>query len=276
MLNAVRIRASSWPSLFDCAMRWEAQNLLNMRLPSSPRAQLGTAIHGGTAAFDQANLDGHPISIDDAAGVFVDELSASTSDVDWRADHTLNKRQAEQIGLTLVSRYCADIAPHYTFCAVELEIAPFVIQCDNGVNIELTGTLDRTRIRVATQGKGISDLKTGAAAVQPNETHTRRVAKTKGHAAQIGTYELLAEHTLGEAMTEPGEIIGMKTSGQPEIANGFIHHARRVMLGDDQTPGMIEHAANMIQSGLFPPNPQSWCCSKKYCPRWTQCIFRDH
>lgn len=52
MNDVIRIRASSWSSLFDCAMRWEASNLLGLRMPSNPRAMLGTAVHAGTAAFD--------------------------------------------------------------------------------------------------------------------------------------------------------------------------------------------------------------------------------
>ena len=46
------IRASSWPSLFDCAHRWYFQNIVGLRMPSSGNAALGTAIHAGTAAFD--------------------------------------------------------------------------------------------------------------------------------------------------------------------------------------------------------------------------------
>lgn len=269
MSQAIRIRASSWSGLFDCAMRWEASNLLGMRMPSSPRAMLGTAVHAGTAAFDLAKMHNTPITIDDAAGAFVDELNSPEIEVNWRADDSMSKRQAEQVGLSLVSKYCGEVSPRYTFVAVELGVKPMQIDCGNGVIVELTGTLDRTRIRASTGGKGISDLKTGRNAV------TDGTAKTKGHAAQIGTYELLAENTLGEAMTEPGEIIGLKTSGKPEIATGLIHNPKLVMLGDDTTPGLIEHAAVMLKTGMFPPNPQSWCCSEAYCPRWKTCIFHN-
>lgn len=244
-------------------------------MPSNPRAQLGTAVHGGTAVFDEARMHNNPITIDDAAGAFIDELNSTEREVNWRGDNTLNKRDAEKIGLSLVTRYCSEISPRYTFAAVELSIEPFHIDCGDNLVIQLTGTLDRTRVRVDTNGKGISDIKTGAAAVQPSEDKSRRVAKTKGHAAQIGTYELLAESEMGEPLTEPGEIIGLKTTGQPEIATGLIHNAKRVMVGDADTPGLIEHAASMLKSGMFPPNPQSWCCSKKYCPRWDTCIFHD-
>ena len=49
------IRASSWPSLFDCAQRFYWQNIVGLRMPSSGNAALGTAIHAGTAAFDESD-----------------------------------------------------------------------------------------------------------------------------------------------------------------------------------------------------------------------------
>lgn len=269
MSSVVRIRASSWSSLFDCAMRWEGSNILGLKMPSSPRAMLGTAVHAGTAAFDGARISQKPITIDDAAGAFVDELNNPEIDVNWKLDDSMSKRQAEQIGLSLVSKYCGEVSPHYDFHAVELAIEPMNIDCGNGVVIQLTGTLDRTRIRKSTGGIGISDLKTGRNAVADG------MAKTKGHSAQLGTYELLAENTLQIPITEPGEIIGLKTSGKPEIATGIIQNPRLVMLGDESQPGLIEHAAVMLKTGLFPPNPQSWCCSEKYCPRWNTCIFKN-
>ncbi len=81
MTDMVRIRASSWSSLFDCAMRWEASNLLSMGMPSSPRAMLGTAVHAGTAAFDLNRMNNTPITIDDAAGAFIDELHSTQTEV---------------------------------------------------------------------------------------------------------------------------------------------------------------------------------------------------
>ncbi|HCU64579.1 MAG TPA: hypothetical protein DF774_02335 [Rheinheimera sp.] len=276
MSNAIRIRASSWSGLFDCAYKWEGQNLLGMRMPSSPRALLGTAIHAGTATFDLAKLNGKMASVDEAANDFINALHHPEYEVDWRADDSINKRSAEVIGLTLTSDYCNTISPRYEFAAVELEITPFNIDCGDGVIIQLTGTLDRCRIRKDNGGLGISDVKTGSVAVEPDASGKGRTAKTKGHAAQLGTYEILAEASLQQLITEPAEIIGMKTKGKPEIATGLIYNPRLVMLGNEDAPGLIEHAAVMLKSGLFPPNPSSWVCSQKYCPRWNSCIYKTN
>lgn len=268
MSQNLKIRASSWGELFDCAYKWEGKHLLGMRMPSGPRALLGTAIHAGTAAFDQARIDCLNITPDDAAGVFVEALQHPEYEVDWATDD-LTPRQAETTGIALLSRYCTDISPHYDFANVEMETKPLDIDCGNGVIVTLTGTLDRSRVRRGVHGKGISDIKTGGAAVQ------KGVAKTKGHRAQLGTYELLFEHTTGEQITEPAEIIGLKTKGTPEVATGQIEEAKLLMVGSEHHRGLIEFAADMFRTGLFTPNPQSQLCSPKYCARWKSCPYHD-
>ena len=71
---SITIRASAWGGLFDCAYRFEGIHLLGMRNIVGLRAALGTAIHAGTAAFDQSRIDGRGVTVDDAAGVLVDKL----------------------------------------------------------------------------------------------------------------------------------------------------------------------------------------------------------
>lgn len=264
----MKVRASSWASLFDCAHKWEGVHLLGMCIPSTPRAQLGRAIHASTAVYDQSRIDHSGITPSDAAGALVDELNNTDEDVQW--DDDLNYRSAEKIGLTLHTDYCTNFSPKYEFVAVELTAKPLEIDCGDGVIIQITGTLDRSRIRRDHGGKiGISDLKSGAMAVQ------KGAAKTKGHAAQIGTYELLTEHTMGQPVEAPGEIIGLKTKGKLEIATGEIVGARDRLVGTDSDDGLIAYAAEMFRSGMFPPNPQSLTCSEKYCPRWHKCKFHD-
>lgn len=268
------IRASSFPELFDCAHRWEGKHILGLSLPSGLRARLGTAIHAGTAAFDAARVEGNPITPDEAASVLVDALHHPTEDVDYSQDD-LTVREAERIGLILHTKYCLEVSPRYEFLSVERTIKPLTIDCGSGVEITLTGTLDRSRTSSGRAGKGIVDLKSGGAAVEsvPSPGGKRKVAKTKGHAAQIGVYELLEAHTSGAPCTAPAEIIGLKTRGKPEIATGEIHGAARMLTGDAETPGLIDYAAAMFRTGLFPPNPQSMLCSERYCPRWATCRF---
>jgi hypothetical protein len=263
-----KVRASSWGKLFDCAHSWEGTHILGLRMPSSPRALLGTGIHHGTAVFDAARVNGHPVSAADAVEQAVEKIVRPEDDIDWSADD-LSAKDMQVIAATLVTKYCREVSPRYTFAAVEMVTTPMVIDCGGGMLIELTGTLDRARLRLDTGGKGISDVKTGGAAVQ------KGAAKTKGFDAQLGTYEILTEHTTGEIITEPGEIIGMKTNGTPEIATGEIKGAKAMMLGTPDEPGLIQYAAEMFRSGLFPPNPQSILCSPKYCARWRTCRFRD-
>lgn len=263
----VKVRASSWGRLFDCAYAWEGVHLLGMRKPSGMPALLGTSLHASTAAFDTARSTGAPISTDDAAGVLVDSLHSPKGDVDMSAsDMTL--RDAERIGLGLHTRYCNEVSPRFQFAAVELETKPLDIDCGNGVTITLTGTLDRSRLVAGSNGGArIVDLKSGGRAVE------KGVASTKGHAPQVGTYEILYEHSTGQAITAPAEIIGLKTTGKPEIATGEIANAKARMVGTAEAPGLIELASEMFRAGRFPPNPSSQLCSAKFCARWSRCSY---
>jgi hypothetical protein len=267
-MSTTTVRASSWGSLFDCAYKWEGVHLLGIKSPSGPRAHLGTAIHASTAAFDAGRINGQPVSAFDSAELLIHTLRNPDRDVDWRADD-LTLLEAERIALPLHTKYCNEISPGYDFVAVELTTKPLDIDCGGGVVIRLTGQLDRARIKRDDHGVGIADVKTGGAAV------SHGVAKTKGHAPQIGTYEILYEHTTGNAITAPAEIIGLKTKGKPEVGTGVIQNARQMMVGTEEFPGLIQIGAEMFRTGLFPPNPQSFTCSAKYCPRWSTCPYHE-
>lgn len=268
MSSVTTVRASSWGSLFDCAFKWEWIHILGHRSPSGPRALLGTAIHASTAAFDVSRINGAGLSAYDTAALFVHTLRNPEFDVNWTgSDITI--AQAESTGLVLHTKYCNEVSPRYDFTAIELTTKPLEIDCGGGVVIRLTGQLDRARICKTSEGVGIADVKTGGAAV------SHGVAKTKGHAPQIGTYEILYEHTTGEPITAPAEIIGLKTKGKPEVGTGEIVNAKQMMVGTEEYPGLIQIGAEMMRSGLFPPNPQSFTCSAKYCPRWSHCPYHE-
>lgn len=266
--SVTKVRASSWAGLFDCAYRWEGIHILGMKNEVGLRAALGTSIHHGTAEFDQGRLDDSGFSVDDAAGAFIDKLHDPENEFD-KAKDDISMKEAEVIGIALTTKYCMDWSPKYNFVSVEMETKPLDIDCGGGIIVRLTGTMDRARVnRKGSGGVGIADLKSGGASVQ------KGAANTKGHSAQIGTYELLYEHTTGDPVTDDAEVIGLKTKGKPEIATGTISNAKRIMVGDDNNPGLIEFAADMFRTGRFYPNPKSLLCSEEYCPRWNSCVFK--
>ncbi len=268
MSDHLSVRASSWGRLFDCGYAWEGTHLLGLKKPAGMRALLGTSLHRSTAAFDQGRVDHADLTPDDTADVLVETIHHPDFDVDRSADD-LSEKDAEKIGLALHSRYCTEVSPRYDFRAVELTTSPFSIDCGDGVTVTLTGSLDRSRLVAGSKNDRISDLKSGAAAVQ------KGAANTKGHFAQVGTYQLLYEHTTGRPVDDTAEIIGLKTKGRPEIATGEIHNARARMTGTEEFPGLIEFAARMFRTGDFYPNPGSILCHPKYCARWSQCCYHD-
>lgn len=265
---SMTVRASSWGALFDCATRWHAIHIDKVRNPVGLRAALGTAIHKSTAVYDSSRMNGADLTADDAAAALVDSLKNPDGDVDMSRDE-LSLTEAERIGLTLHAKYCVEISPRYTFRAVEMETKPMQIDCGSGTIVQLTGTMDRSRMLAKADALGIADLKSGSTAVQ------KGVANTKGHAAQLGTYELLYQHTTGEEITAPAEIIGLKTKGTLEVATGEVRNAKRVMVGTETQPGLIQFAADMFRTGLFPPNPKALICGEKYCPIYNACIYHD-
>ena len=261
----VFIRASSLAELFDCPARWEAKHLLGMRGPRSGAAQLGTAVHAGTALFDASRLPGgDPMTANDAAGAVVDAIYKPEEEVDWEDG---DPREAERIALALHTKYCADVAPHQKYRGVEVTCEKLELP---ELGIALTGTTDRVRETPA--GLGISDLKTGGRAVG-----TDGRAVTQGHAVQLGVYELLASHAMGLDITAPAQIVGMntgKTAAAQRVGTGEVPNARAALVGTEEAPGLLQHASRLIQSGAFYGNSKSFLCSAKYCPRHPVCTFK--
>lgn len=266
--NVTTVRASSWGSLFDCAFKWQGEHLLKIRKPAGLRAQLGTAVHASTAAYDSSRLPGgSEISVDEAAGVFVDTLLNPDRDVDYSQDD-LSIKQAESIGLRLHTAYCHDIAPQFTYTSVEAKLPPLDIDCGGGVVVRLTGSMDRARVAETEHGIVIPDVKTGSRVIEDGQ------AVTKGRAPQLGTYQIMYEQGM-KVGTDGAQIIALQTNTKAQTAVSRVFDAKRVMAGTDDHPGLIQFAAEMFRSGFFPPNPQSILCSQKYCARWAHCPYHE-
>lgn len=265
-MNLVKVRASSVSTLFDCAFKWQGIHLLGMKGQNSARAALGTAIHAGTAAFDQGRIDESGVTVDEACDEFL--VSLTDAEVNWR-EGDLSFKQASYIGMALLMRYCNEISPLYEFSSVEMTTQSLILDCGGNVQIELTGQLDRSRIIIGQEGYGIGDIKTGKTAV------VQGIAKTKGHRAQMGVYEILFEHSTGEEITLPAHILGLKTSDKPEVGVGEIHNCKELLIGTEENKGLLEFAATMFRSGDFFPNPNSGLCSSQFCPRWAKCPYHN-
>lgn len=264
MSESVRIRASSLGELFDCAARWQSKHLLGMRTPVSGAALLGTAVHAGTALFDQSRLDGNPITADEAAGAVVDTLQKPEFDVDWEDS---SPSQAERQALPLHKLYCEQIAPGQRYTAVEAT-------CENleltDIGITLTGTVDR--VRKTPEGFGIADIKTSRTAVDANGH-----VKTHIHAVQLGVYEILAQAVTGREISAPAQIIGLqvaKTERGRRAATAEIRDARELLLDDGDSPGLLRIVSRLIHSGDFFGNPRSQLCNPRYCPAYQNCRWR--
>ena len=265
-MEPIKLRASSLPDLCDCPARWEAKYIRKLpRLPRSTAAQLGTAVHAGTAVFDKAHLSGSDITVDDAAGVVVDSIYRPEEEVDWGEDKLTD---VEKIALALHGMYCLQIAPRQTYVAVEATCQSLEI---SDLGLALTGTTDRIT-EDCFGNLGIADIKTSKSAVAADGT-----VKTAGHAAQIAVYELLAEASTGRSMTAPAQIIGLqvaKTDRGRRAGIGTITGAREMLVGTEEAPGLLQIISGMLHAGTFYGNPKSQACGAKYCPAYHQCRWR--
>lgn len=263
------VRASSWPTLFDCSLRWYYGNVVGLRLPASGNARLGTAIHRSTAAYDTPRLTGAQPNLTEACDVVAQTIEAPDEDVRWESD--LLPDAAKDIGVALTRKYASVIAPTHTYRAVEVACDALDVATPDGT-IRLTGTTDR--VRVTEDGReGIADLKSGKTAVGADGRAT-----TKGHHLQTGIYRLLAEHAIGRTLDAPDEIIGLntaKTDAAQRVGCAEIGDSRTPLVGSEDSPGLIEMAAKMLRTGLFPPNPRSTLCNPKYCAGYGRCRFHD-
>ena len=260
MAESVRIRASSVASIFDCPLRGLSIMLgLVKQCPTTAPAAIGTAVHEGTAVYDQELLNGNQIKPDDAAGVVVDYLKHPKDEsVNWGK---ITQKEAERRALGVYLRYCTDIAPQLTYEAIELPLSALIVNVDD-VEIELTGQLDRV---YKSKGIGVVDLKTGVNACSQ---------KPEKHIAQLGVYELLAEQTLGKTLDLPGLIAQLQTSAEYKVDLVPVLNAKAVLLGNGEQRGLLQHMAGMIKTGDWPGNVSSWLCSEQYCGLYKTCFFR--
>lgn len=261
----ITIRASAIGEFFDCAARAEAKHLLGKRMPSTGRALLGTAVHASTAVYDRSGIEGQGITPDEAAGAAVDAIRRPNDDVLWDDE---SPDDIESIAIGLHTLYCAEIAPTQQYAAVEVQCERLEI---TDLGIALQGTTDR--VARAGDGFGIRDLKTGKTAVASDGT-----VKTQGHAFQLGVYELLAERASGLQITEGAQVIGLQAGktqkGRRVAVSAPVQGARDVLVGEPDSPGVLEMVSRMIQTGVFPGNPRSMMCSPKFCPIYANCRFR--
>jgi hypothetical protein len=267
-----RVRASSWIELFDCSYRWYWKNIQGVRKPIGGFAMVGTGVHKGTEVFDRARLEQRPASIEEATQHAVDAIDnpkdedGSAREVEYD-NEDMSKGEAKDFAVQLTAKYCRELAPAMQYSDIEIKIKNLNVTTSYGA-LQVSGTIDRVRIH--NDGPpGITDFKTGGTAVG-----TDGVANTKGHHLQLGIYTVITEidrnMKLGAAT-----VVGFQTNSKLRVGTGTVERPKRALVGNTETPGLIEVAAKMLKDGVFPPNPKSMLCSRKWCPAYDLCIYHE-
>lgn len=272
------VRASSIKDALDCAMRFEAKHILKIRMPGVGVSHLGTALHAGTAAFDQAVIENKPITPDAAVGVFVDTLhlrknpeEEAEDEVRW--DEDLPLTDAEKVGVRGVVNYIDKVGSLRRYKAVEAKLEKFPVRFDEQkVVIVLTGKTDRIRTVLQRDGAGygITDIKSGKTRVTKDGRVSSRAEK-----AQLGVYELIAEKATGIPIAAPAEIAGISTAQHANVSTLEIPGTREALVGTPEIPGVLDFLARMLRSGTFAPNPASHLCGRRFCPIYQRCPYHD-
>jgi hypothetical protein len=251
--------------LLDCQYRWLAIHREGMKSPRSLKAHLGTSVHAGTAVFDTERLSGSAGSVNAAMDAAAHAFENPAEEVAVQDDDQPAK--SLDVAVSLTGKYCTEYAPSVEYVAVELQTDALEL---TDLGIILTGTTDRIRRRA--EGLGVTDLKTGKSAV-----NAAGICNTKGHAVQLGVYELIAEASMGIRMDAPAEIVGMQTNLTPEkqrIAAGDVHRPSEILTGDGNFEGLLPSIAKLAKGEIITGNPQSYLCHEKFCPRYNTCFFR--
>lgn len=264
-MQPITVRASSIGALFDCPARWISINIEKRRTPTRSTAAIGTAIHAGTAVFDSDRVARQIPNLGAAMDAAAESINKPREEIAWDED---SPAKAVSVATSLTERYCTLESHKHEFVAVEASVDSLHI---TDLGLILTGQVDRVR---AEDGQyGISDLKSGKSAVG-----TDGKAKTQGHGAQLGVYELVAEAATGLPIRAPAQVIGLQTNLTPEkqrIGTAEVIGVRDVLLGDGETPGLLAIASRIIH-GDMPAwgNPKSMMCHKTYCPNFNTCFWR--
>jgi RecB family exonuclease len=267
MRTPVTIRASSFGSLFDCPARWIEIHMKGRKVPSTSKAALGTAVHAGTAAFDTERVEGREPSLDAAKDAAAEKVRAPGYEIDWQEDRPAD---AIDIAVSLTERYATLESPRHEFVAVEASVDALHV---TDLDLVLTGTTDRVYRAPDTGELGIADVKTGKTIVRADGT-----VDAKGHAAQLGIYELVGGAAIAQPLTAPAKVIGLqtnKTAEKQRIATADVVGAREPLLGDEHHSGLLHTAARLVHGEIDAwGNPRSMMCHERYCPAYRTCFWR--
>jgi hypothetical protein len=128
------VRASSWPTLFSCALRWYYQNIEGLRTPTSGAAWTGTSMHRATQVLDDPVTRGEQAGdIELATQTYVHNLHAPDEEVRWTADDT-PMPEVERNGVRLLSSYRALYSNERQWLAVELTCPDLDVETEHVVN----------------------------------------------------------------------------------------------------------------------------------------------
>lgn len=220
---------------------------------------LGTAVHKSTALYDSGEC-----SASDAADELIVALHEA-EDVIW---DDITVQQAEDVGLLLHDDWCRRVSPEMQWIDIEITLESHVVEVD-GIHIELTGTMDRVYLDRATMDAGPLDVKSGARVVAADGS-----VSFSAHIPQLEQYRLLYEIQNNLTLGGRAIIAALPTAGARAGHASLAEvgaSSRELFVGPG---GHLETLAMYASADVWPGNPMSSLCTRRYCPVFTTCRWR--
>lgn len=257
-----QLHVSGLLTMSKCGIQFEKRYIQGLRVPSSVAAAVGTAVDRSVRADLRSKIDMDALLSEEqvadvARDALVEEWSNGVEANEEDADEGLTASRDEAIdkSVDLAVFHRAIVAPGLRPTHVA---RGWTLDVD-GLDIQLAGEID-----IQEGHHSIRDTKTTA------KSPTKTLADTS---LQLTTYAL--------AVRQHDKVIPETVALDYLVRTPKRHDLKLVQLESTRTDASfgpllerVHQAQLQIESGIFTPAPpDSWQCSRKYCPFFEKCKF---
>ncbi|BAF69568.1 PD-(D/E)XK nuclease family protein [Nitratiruptor sp. SB155-2] len=260
---SVLIRPSSVHSFFDCPYRWAQIHLLGIRSFGNFQTLRGTGVHAGAEEIweESQKAGSKTFSLSAAKDRAAETVEKRVEEEEFRFEDFETPEQAKDDAVKGVEVYAKEIVPKVD---IPIQVEHY-FEAELDDDIKIGGTTDS----INPDGK-IRDIKTSTRKVQPSK-----------YIEQLSIYKRLAE--VNDIKTQDKAII----ENVVFLKNNIGAHVMEVQIDVEGTKRKIDDIVKRIKLWkeandefgkldiLFPPNPNSFMCSEKFCPIYNSCYIKN-
>lgn len=243
MLEIDHISHSQIELWMNCPRKWEYRYVHRLRERSSDALFLGSTYHSVLEENFKAKMElGHDLDIDiclDMFSTYWDKGISKEWDMRWGKK---SPDQVKDLGLTLIEKYIFEVAPNVIPMMVEQWLESYID------DVKFVLRMDLLDINNA-----VIDHKTAAREYAQADTDKNMQATATAYA--LGRSIVFYHHVAVKSANPHIQIVrSMRTSTD---VGWWLEKVRAI----------IAH----MQTGLAPPNENTWLCSPTYCDHYDEC-----